>query len=304
MTRPLADRLQQGEVILLDGGLATRLEDAGTDLSGHLWSARIMLSDPAAIAAAQRDFLDAGADVVTTTSYQASHRGFAQLGMSALEVDELLRVDARRARAVAQAWQADQPSTLRRDILVVGSIGPYGAMLADGSEYRGDYDVSSAALRDFHARRLEVLAAECDLLAFETLPALREVEAVLSLLDSIPVPVWLSVSAAGTRLRSGESAAEAFAMAADSPNVVAVGANCIDPADAANLASLAAALGRKPAVIYPNSGESWDGSEWSGTASAPADVIDWAARGAQLVGGCCRVTPEHIHAMAVSLGRC
>ncbi len=298
----LGQRLADGEAILLDGGLATRLEDRGVDLSGHLWSARIMLTDPDAIVAAQRDFLEAGAQVVTTVSYQASHVGFAQLGLDPSEVDRVLRADARRAREVSQQWHAEHPSAGQAP-LVVGSIGPYGAMLNDGSEYRGDYDVSVAVLREFHARRLEVLAAECDLLAFETVPQLREVEAVLSLLDDAPLPVWLSVSAHGQQLRSGESAETAFRMAAEVPAVIAVGVNCIDPADADGLVRLAADASGKPAVVYPNSGESWFDGEWSGTATAPADVRDWVAAGARIVGGCCRVTPTHIRAMAASLGR-
>lgn len=293
----LRERLAS-EVLLLDGGLATRLEDRGVDLSGHLWSARIMLEDPAQIAGAQRDFLLAGAQVVTTATYQASHQGFAAVGLDAGEVDALLVADARSARQVAVEW-ADADG----DVLVVGSIGPYGAMLNDGSEYRGDYDVPSADLREFHARRIEVLAAECDVLALETIPQLREVEALLELVDGLGVPAWLSVSAVGDRLRSGEPAVEAFAMAAGVDEVVAVGANCIDPVDAVVLAGLAAAESGQPAVVYPNSGESWTGGAWSGDPTAPTDVTDWVDAGAGIVGGCCRVTPDHIAAMARSLGR-
>ena len=289
-------------MLLLDGGLATRLEDRGVDLSGHLWSARVMLDEPEEIAAAQRDFLAAGAQVVTTASYQASTAGFATLGLTSAEVDTLLAADARRARAVAEQWQAEHPGA-EAEVLVVGSVGPYGAMLNDGSEYRGDYDVSVPELREFHARRLAVLAAECDVLALETIPQLREVEALMTLIDGLGVPVWISVSAAGDRLRSGESAAEAFAMARGVPEVVAVGANCIDPADAAALADLAAQVSGLPAVIYPNSGESWSGGQWSGDPTAPTDVTAWVTAGARIVGGCCRVTPDHIAAMARSLAQ-
>jgi homocysteine S-methyltransferase len=296
----LSDRLA-ADVLLLDGGMATRLEDRGVDLSGHLWSARVMLANPEAIAAAQRDFLAAGAQVVTTASYQASAAGFATLGLTSAQVADVLRADARRARLVAQEWQDE--SGAAEPVLVVGSVGPYGAMLHDGSEYRGDYDVPVGQLRDFHARRLEVLADECDVLALETIPQLREVEALLELVGDLGVPAWLSVSAAGDRLRSGEPAADAFAMAAGVPGVVAVGANCIDPADATALVRLAADASGLPAVIYPNSGESWTGRAWSGDPTAPTDVTAWVAAGAGIVGGCCRVTPDHIAAMASSLGR-
>lgn len=303
----LRERLA-GEVLLLDGGLATRLEDRGVDLSGHLWSARVMLDEPEQIAAAQRDFLAAGAQVVTTASYQASTAGFATLGLSPAEVDGLLVADARRARAVAQQWQAEHgaggSAGATGEVLVVGSVGPYGAMLNDGSEYRGDYDVPVSELRRFHARRLEVLAAECDLLAVETIPQLRELEALLGLIDGLGVPVWIAVSAAGDRLRSGEPVDEAFAMVAGVDEVVAVGANCIDPVDAVLLVESAVeSAAGLPAVVYPNSGEAWDAGVWSGQPAAPGDVTEWLSAGARIVGGCCRVTPHHIAAMARSLGR-
>lgn len=294
----LAARLRAGDVVVLDGGLATTLETRGVDISGHLWSARVMLEAPEAIAAAQRDFLAAGAQVVTTSSYQASHAGFGHVGLSADQVDALLRTDARRAREVAARWQNEHPSS--PPIAVVASIGPYGAALADGSEYRGDYDVPAAALRDFHARRLAVLADECDIFACETIPQLAETEVLLELLAEFDVPAWLSVSAVGDRLRSGEPAAEAFAMAADVPAVVAAGANCIHPRDAADLAHLASTRSGKPAVIYPNSGEDWQDGAWHGD-GVVAEVDAWLDAGARLVGGCCRVTPADIATVAAAV---
>lgn len=291
----LASRLRAGDVIVLDGGLATTLESRGVDISGHLWSARVMLEAPDDIAAAQRDFLAAGAQVVTTSSYQASHAGFARIGLSPRQVDDLLRTDARRARDMAGEWQASHPHS--PPIAVVASIGPYGAALADGSEYRGDYDVSATALRDFHAPRLDVLASECDVFACETVPQAREAEVLLALLDEFGLPSWLSVSAVGDQLRSGEPAADVFAMAATVPSVLAVGANCIHPSDAALLAGLASSNSGKPAVVYPNSGEDWHDGQWYGSGAA-SDVALWLGSGARMVGGCCRVTPDDIAAVA------
>ena len=265
-------------VVVLDGGLATELESRGADLSSELWSARLLRDDPGEIVDAHRAFVEAGAEVVTSASYQASFEGLGD------DAESLMRLSVRLAREAGPRW-------------VAASVGPYGAVLADGSEYRGDYGLSVAELRLWHRRRLAVLAdAGTDLLAVETIPTLVEVEAVCAELGALNVPAWLSVTCAGLDTRAGEPAADAFAIAADCPAVIAVGVNCTDPADVAALVPLAARAG-KPVVVYPNSGESWDADRrvWIGPGQfAPSAVQDWVAAGARLVGGCCRVRPADI----------
>jgi homocysteine S-methyltransferase len=285
--------------VVLDGGLATLLERHGHDLSSHLWSARLLRDDPAAVEAAHREFFAAGAEVATTASYQVSFEGFGAEGVDHAEVERLLR---RSVALAAAARDAVAP-----DGWVAASVGPYGAVLADGSEYRGDYDLDVAGLRAFHRPRLDVLASTvgdgADVLAIETVPCLAEVEAVLAELDGSGVPAWLSVSAADGRTRAGESLEEAFAMAADVAEVIAVGVNCTTPADATAAVALAGA--HRPVVAYPNSGQGWDAvaRSWTGrSAFDPGDVRAWVADGARLVGGCCRVGPEDITALRAVVG--
>ena len=222
--RDLRETLQDRPVVL-DGGLATLLERHGHDLSSHLWSARLLRDEPAAIEAAHREFFRAGAEVATTASYQVSFEGFGAEGVDRAEVERLLRrsvalAAAARDEAAPGGW-------------VAASVGPYGAVLADGSEYRGDYDLDVAGLRAFHRPRLDVLASTvgdgADVLAIETVPCLAEVEAVLAELDGTGVPAWLSLSAADGRTRAGEPLEEAYAMAADVAEVLAVGVNCTTP---------------------------------------------------------------------------
>ena len=193
-----------------------------------------------------------------------------------------------------------------RDRWIAGSVGPYGAALADGSEYRGIYDRSVAELRAWHRPRLELLVeAGADVLALETIPCLAEVEALLAEIAGSGVPCWLSLTCAGDRTRAGEPAAEAFAMAREVPEVIAVGVNCVAPDDAAVLIEAAAAAGGKPVVVYPNRGETWDvrTRSWVGPArDVVPDVIGWVRGGARLVGGCCRVGPAQIAGMAAALG--
>lgn len=288
---PLAAALQDG-VVVLDGGLSTELEAAGHDVSGALWSARLLRDEPDAVVAAHRRFLDAGARVATTASYQA-HRD--NLGDDA---DRLLRTSvqlAARARTEAgldgRAW-------------VAASVGPFGAVLADGSEYTGAYDLGLAQLRAFHRPRLEVLAAAgADVLACETLPSAVEVEALLRELEDLDVPAWVCLTTVvgadgGLRTRRGEPAGPVLQAAAEVACVVAVGVNCVDPRTVEVATRTAAGHGR-PVVVYPNSGETWDaaGRRWTGSPALP-DPQSWVDAGARLVGGCCRVGPAEIAALA------
>jgi homocysteine S-methyltransferase len=283
--------------VLIDGGLATTLELLGHDISGDLWSARLLVDDPGAIIEAHSAFFAAGAEVATTASYQATFDGFAAHGIDRQQTADLMR------RSVALAREASEQVT-NRPTWVAASIGPYGAMLADGSEYHGRYGLSVAQLREFHLPRIEVLAAAgADLLAFETLPCAAEVEAVLSEIDEAGLECWVSLSIDGSRTRAGEPLEDVLAMAADVSGVLALGVNCSTPSDATAAVGTAARTG-KPVVIYPNSGEGWDAVSraWVAAEAEPHFPVErWVAEGARLVGGCCRVTPSDISAMAVQL---
>jgi homocysteine S-methyltransferase len=273
---------------VLDGGLATSLEAAGHDLSGALWSARLLADDPSAVVAAHRAFVEAGADVVSTASYQASFAGFGP--------DDAVRLLRRSVELARSAVPSD------RRCWVAASVGPYGAALADGSEYRGRYGLSAAELADWHRPRLEVLAAAGpDVLALETIPDALEGEALVAALDGLAVPAWLSYSISGTRTRAGQPLTEAFAVAAAAPQVVAVGVNCCDPADVAAAVAIARSVAEKPVIVYPNSGEGWDaaGRRWTGRPGfSAASAARWVAEGAAAVGGCCRVGPAEIAEVA------
>lgn len=298
----LAQRLDVGPVVL-DGGLATLLEAHGYDLTSELWSARLLAEIPDAITAAHREYFTAGAQVAITSSYQASFEGFTALGLDGAAAEALLRRSVALAREAAHtAPSADGSEPPPR--WVAASVGPYGAALADGSEYRGDYGLSVDELRAWHRPRLQILAdAGADVLAFETIPCLAEAEALLTELAELQMPAWLSMTCAGGRTRAGEPAEEAFAMAGSVDQIIAVGINCVDSVEAADLIATAVEAARRPGVVYPNSGESWDaqGRSWAGRATfGPQHAAVWVAAGARLVGGCCRVGPGAINELARS----
>lgn len=274
----LAERLQH-EVLVLDGGMSNALEDDGADLADPWWTARLLRDEPHRVADVHERYFAAGADVATTATYQAPV--------------ELL------ARGVALAREVRD--RVAPHALVAGSLGPYGALLADGSEYSGRYGLSRAALRDVHAPRLEALAAAGpDVVAVETVPDLDEAEVLLDLLGGLGLPAWLSYSVAGGRTRAGQPLDEAYAAVAATD--VLPGVNCSAPGDV--LDALSAMSG--PAVVYPNRGEDWDAGHkrWTGSgAFDPALVPRWVAAGARLVGGCCRVGPDDIRAVREAVDR-
>jgi homocysteine S-methyltransferase len=282
---------------VLDGGMSNALADRGHDLADDLWTARLLRDAPDEIAAVHRAYFAAGATVATTASYQASVPGFERAGLARAEAEALISRSVAVARDVRDALAGD--GTRR---LVAASVGPYGAVLADGSEYRGRYGLTRTQLHDFHRPRIELLAAAGpDLLAVETVPDADEAEVLVEIVADVGVPAWLSYSVAGDATRAGQPLAEAFAVAAGVDALIAVGVNCCDPDDVAPALDVAARATGKPGVAYPNSGQGWDSGthRWTGTTSYDVTMAPgWAAHGAAYVGGCCQVGPRDIAALA------
>ncbi|MFJ4625682.1 homocysteine S-methyltransferase [Streptomyces sp. NPDC088847] len=298
---PFTDALAAGTLVL-DGGLSNQLGAAGHDLSDELWSARLLADRPEAITEAHLAYFEAGANVAITSSYQASFEGFAKRGIKRDRAAELIALSVELA--LDAAVEAGRRG-IRRRLYVAASVGPYGAMLADGSEYRGRYGLSVAELEAFHRPRMEVLAAVGpDVLALETIPDTAEAEALLRAAHGLGVPAWLSYSIAGDRTRAGQPLEEAFALAAEADEIVAVGVNCCAPEDVEGAVETAAQVTGKPVVVYPNSGETWDAEAraWTGRSTFTAEQVEgWRDSGARLIGGCCRVGPGAIASIARTL---
>ncbi len=308
---PLTPFLSQQGFVVLDGGLATELEQRGADLRDDLWSARLLLDAPALIRQLHFDYFVAGADIAISASYQASFQGFARRGLNREETARLMRLSVKLARAARDEFWADEANRSGRlRPLVAASVGCYGAFLADGAEYRGDYGLTREELMEWHRPRLAVLAESgADLLACETIPCQVEAEALVALLAEFPdTPAWLSFSCRDeSRVCHGELFADCLAQAAVSPQVVAVGVNCTPPRFVESLLRSARPLTDKPLLCYPNSGEVWDGAarcwrEGSGVTDFGAPARLWQEAGAQLIGGCCRTGPDDIRRIRHSLG--
>ncbi|KZE25322.1 homocysteine S-methyltransferase [Crenobacter luteus] len=306
MTDPLRPFLARQAFVLLDGALASELERRGADLADPLWSARLLIADPDAIRRLHADYYAAGADVAITASYQASFEGFAARGLDRSEAARLMRLSVELACAARDDfWAVPEHRCGRTRPLVAASVGPYGAVLADGSEYRGGYGLTLAQLMDFHRPRLEVLlSAGPDLLACETLPSALEAEAIARVLaDDFPdARAWFAFTCRDdAHTAEGGRFVDAVAALAGREQVLAVGVNCSAPAHVAALLAAARDVADKPLLAYPNSGERYDAADkcWHGKAD---DLVGyapgWLDAGARLIGGCCRTGPAEIRALA------
>jgi homocysteine S-methyltransferase len=284
--------------LAIDGGMSTELEQQGCRLEGSLWTAQALLDDPALIEAAHKAYVDAGAGVVITASYQISRAGFVEAGLTAEDADRALRASIEVARKAVEGT----------DTLVAASVGPYGAILHDGSEYKGNYGKSVEELRAFHAERLKVLiSANPDLLAIETIPDALEAEALVAALAEFPDAIaWMSFSIGPDgKLWAGQSLTEAARITLSSPATAAIGVNCVDPALVSAAIAEIRTLTDLPVVIYANGGGTWN-AETGIWENAAADALvaysaEWVKQGASLIGGCCGTHAGDIRQLAQAL---
>ncbi|APM41273.1 homocysteine S-methyltransferase [Clostridium kluyveri] len=300
---PLKHILKDFKVIILDGALATELERRGCNIDDSLWSAKMLDENPKIIEDVHYDYFVSGADCAITSSYQATLFGFMEKGFKEDEAIELIRLSVQVAkRARDRFWENPLNRINRPKPLIAGSIGPYGAYLADGSEYIGHYNISEEELMEFHRPRMKILIEEgVDILACETIPSLVEAQAILKLLEEFPsVYGWISFSAKDElNISEGISIAKCAKYLDSNRQVAAIGVNCTPPKYINSLIEQISKNSSKPIIVYPNSGEEYDGitKTWHGDSSSEAfscSAKGWFDRGARLIGGCCRTTPEDI----------
>ncbi len=307
MIDPFAHLIEANGFVLVDGAMATELERLGADLADPLWSARVLLEQPSLIRQVHDAYFAAGADVAITATYQATFEGLATRGLDRAAAATLMRQAVALATESRDAfWSQAANRVQRQRPLVAASVGPYGAFLADGSEYRGEYLLDENELFAWHAPRFDVLAESgADFIACETIPCGAEARALLRLLDRHPgVHAWISFSARDdAHISNGERFADLAAEVGAHPQVLAVGVNCTAPQHVAALVRAARAGTNARIVVYPNSGERYLAAEkrWDDAPTCVPFVDsarEWYAAGARLIGGCCRTSPADIQALS------
>ncbi|MCM2131352.1 homocysteine S-methyltransferase [Larsenimonas rhizosphaerae] len=311
-TNPIHALLETVPFAVVDGALATELERHGCDLNDSLWSARVLAEQPELITRVHRDYFEAGADITITASYQATFEGFMARGMSEAQAGALIARSVSLACEARDAFWADYAGPTRPRPLVAASVGPYGAYLADGSEYRGGYAIDEEALMAFHRPRIKALVeAGADLLACETLPSLVEAKALVRVLAEFPeAQAWVTFSARdGHHISEGTPIAECATWLDQQPQVVAMGVNCTALEHIESLLTDLRAHTCTPLLVYPNSGEVYDpitktwraaeAGECGHHESAFTTLVPlWRQAGASLIGGCCRTGPDDVRAIA------
>ena len=307
MMNPITSILNHYPVLVIDGALATELERRGCDLKDDLWSAKILLEQPEKIKQIHYDYFKAGADCAITASYQATIEGFSKRGLTEKEAFDLIKKSVRLAVQARDEFWVDPANRIGRSKpFVAASVGPYGAFLADGSEYRGNYGLTESQLMDFHRLRMQVLIeAGADLLACETIPSLIEAQALVKLLDRFQnIEAWISFSCCDEiHVNEGQRLEDCVRTVETSPFIAAVGINCTSPKYIPSLIAEAKKATDKPILVYPNSGETYDATRnsWDGHPvyeSFSEEAKEWYKAGARLIGGCCRTTPEDIRGIA------
>ena len=304
---PVKNILDTFPLMILDGAVSTELERRGCDLNDALWSAKILMENPEVIGTVHADYFEAGADCVITASYQATYEGFMKRGLNERQARELIQLSVKiAAKARDHFWSNSDNRKNRPKPLVAASVGPYGAYLADGSEYHGDYTLNEIELTAFHRKRLQTLIkAEPDILSCETIPCLIEAQVIAGLIEENPgIYSWVSFSAKdGLHINSGEKVEDCARWLNRIEQVAAVGVNCTAPEHIASLIVEMKKGTDKPIIVYPNSGEHYDVGEkaWGGGStdfSFGESARNWFALGARVIGGCCRTTPQDIMSIA------
>jgi homocysteine S-methyltransferase len=296
---------------VLDGGLATELEAAGCDISGPLWSGHVLRDHPEKIEAVHMAYLLAGADCISTASYQLSREGFREIGLTDAEAFEALRLSVHLAERACSRFHQKS----RRPVWLAASLGPYGAVLHNGAEYHGNYRLSHAELVAFHLRRIRALATtKADFLLFETVPSLDEANAIVAALAGAPdLAAAISFTCRDEQHTAhGEDIAACAAMLESCEQIVGVGVNCLAPAFVVPLVRRMRAVTTKKIAVYPNSGEPWDATRRTFIAQSAVQGLNsaeiwrglarkWREAGADWIGGCCRTGPDHIRAVRSAL---
>ena len=303
LTSQLELLLTKSHPIIIDGGLSNVLEAKGCDLNHKLWTAKLIEENPESIIQTHMDYINAGAQVIATASYQASFPGLNEEGYSSNDAEDIM------IKSVELAQEAIGRCNTSREILIAASMGPYGAYLADGSEYRGNYGISKDELIDFHAERIAIFDnSNADLLAFETIPSFVETQVISNLLVESKKPAWVSFSCKDDgHINDGASISEASSIFKDHPTVFGIGINCTHPKFISSLITkIKESTPDKKVLIYPNSGEVYDATTKTWIAlSEPLNFAnmtkEWINQGADLIGGCCRIGPEHIEGIRNSI---
>lgn len=296
----ILELLKEKKLLVIDGSFASELEKGGLDLCDPLWSAKALYENPKLVKKVHESYFESGADIVITGSYQAHVQGLLNKGFTHEKAIELIKLSVKLAKEAKEEYLSKNKE---RKLSVAAAVGPYGAYLADGSEYVGNYKLNVKELEEFHEEKIEALLSEKpDFFAFETIPSIDEARAYVNILKRHEeISGWFTFSCKDEKhISEGVEIKECAKLLNDVKNVHAIGINCTRPEYIESLIKEIKKATDKAVAVYPNTGENYDPTTktWSGK---PVDFTKYAKRwyesGAKLIGGCCRTSPAEIKAI-------
>lgn len=280
------------KIKLLDGSLSYPLENKGINLNTRLWTAQVLIDDPHILSEIHSKYVKCGVDYISTSSYQLSHDALLQLGYSKKKINKIFK------RSVDLAVKAVE----KKEIEIVGSFGPFGSLLADGSEYTGKYKYDDLIIKNYHKNNFEVINNQkLDIILYETIPSLKEIKIISDVIKYSQKKFWISMTCnKNLKLRDNSSLKEACKILSEMDNISVIGVNCIDPLITSDIIKKLKDYSSKKILVYPNSGEKYNSytKKWDGESSINNELIkDWISLSPDIIGGCCRVGYDKISKM-------
>ena len=284
------------KIKLLDGSMSFPLEKKGYNLHDKLWTGKALINDPDLIKNIHKGYIEAGADYISTATYQISFNRLKEMGYQPDEIKEIFQ------KSVDLVKDAILESKPKNEIKIVGSFGPYASFDPEASEYVGEYNVSDNAIMNFHLNNIHVIEeTDLDILLYETIPCLREIEILSKILSHSSKEIWISVTCnENIEFRDGSSFEEACKIISNIENVTTMGINCFSPLLVKKAIKKLKKYSNKKTIVYPNSGEIYNPKDkfWSGKNDYNDLMIkNWLSLSPDIIGGCCRVGFDNIKNM-------
>jgi S-methylmethionine-dependent homocysteine/selenocysteine methylase len=293
----LQQRLDGGEVVILDGATGTELERRGAPMDEAAWDAAALLTHPDMVREVHEDYIRAGADVIITNTFATARHVLEPAGMGE-------RFRELNIRAVTLAKEARENAT-ERPVFIAGSISTFTA------RYDYSYEPRAERARANYREQAEVLAeSEADVIALEMMRDIEQTTYALEAAVSTGLPVWVGFSCKSTD--------EGTIVLWDGDHTLTEAMERIPPLGA-SLVSIMHTLTEDtapalrdmserwsgPVGAYPHSGEfimpNWQFIDMISPEDFARQAQGWLEMGVQLIGGCCGIGPEHIRQLKEGL---
>lgn len=284
------------KIKLLDGSMSFPLEQLGYNLKNKLWTGMALISDPDIIKNIHKDYINAGADYISTSTYQVSYDRLQNMGYQSSEIKKVFQ------KSVDLVKEAIKESRSKKEIKIVGSFGPFASYDPNASEYVGKYNSTDDEIKNFHLNNINIIEeTDLDIILYETIPCLREIKILSKILSQTNKEIWISITCnENIEFRDGSSFKEACKIISQIEQITTMGINCFSPLLVEKALKELKKYSNKKTLVYPNSGEKYNPKDkyWSGKNEFNNLMIkNWLSLSPDIIGGCCRVGYNNIKKM-------